>query len=41
MKRIIVWLTDQFQALDLHVNVSTKEFLKEKFECWFAQHITN
>ena len=41
MKIIIVWLTDQFQGLDLHVNVYIKEFLKEKFECWFAQHITN
>ena len=33
--------TDQFQALDLNVNGYMKAFLKEKFECWFAQQITN
>ena len=34
-------VTDQFQPLDLNVNDHTKEFLKEKFECWFAQQITD
>ena len=34
-------MTDQFQPLDLNVNGHTKEFLKGKFECWYAQQITN
>ena len=34
-------VTDQFQPLDLNVNDHTKEFLKGKFECWFAQQITD
>ena len=34
-------VTDQFQPLDLNVNGHAKEFLKGKFECWYAQQITN
>ena len=34
-------MTDQFQLLDLNVNDHAKEFLKGKFECWYAQQITN
>ena len=34
-------MTDQFQPLDLNVNGHAKEFLKGKFECWYAQQITN
>ena len=34
-------MADQSQPLDLNVNGHTKEFLKGKFECWFAQQITN
>ena len=34
-------MTDQFQTLDLNVNGHPKEFLNEKFECWYAQQITN
>ena len=35
------YMTNQFQPLDLNVNGQAKEFLKEKFECWYAQQITN
>ena len=31
-------LTDQFQLLDL--NNQAKQFLKKKFECWYAQQIS-
>ena len=34
-------LTDQFQPLDLNVNGHAKEFLRKKFECWYAQQITD
>ena len=34
-------LTDLFQPLGLNVNDHAKEFLKGKFECWYAQQITN
>ena len=34
-------MTEQFQSLDLDLNGHTKEFLKGKFECWYAQRITN
>ena len=34
-------MTDQFQTLDLNVKGHAKEFLNEKFECWYAQQITN
>ena len=34
-------MTDQFQPLDLSVNGQVKEFLKGKFECWYAQQIAN
>ena len=34
-------MTDQFQPLDLKVKVHAKEFLKIKFEFWYAQQITN
>ena len=34
-------MTDQFQPLDLNVNRHAKEFLKRKFEFWYAQQITN
>ena len=34
-------MTDHFQPLDLNVNGHAKEFLKGKFECWYAQQITN
>ena len=29
-------MTDQFQPSDLNVNGDAKEFLKGKFECWYA-----
>ena len=31
---------DQFQSLDLNVNVQAKQFLKKKFECWYTQQIS-
>ena len=34
-------MPDLFQPLDLNVNGHAKEFLKGKFECWYAQQITN
>ena len=34
-------MTDQFQPSDLNVNGDAKEFLKGKFECWYALQITN
>ena len=34
-------MTDQFQPLDLNVNGHTKEFLKGKFEFWYAQQVTS
>ena len=34
-------MTNQFQPLDLKVNVYAKEFLKKKFECWYAKQVTN
>ena len=34
-------MTDQFQPFDLNVNGNAKKFLKGKFECWYAQQITN
>ena len=34
-------MTNQFQPLDLNVNGHAKEFLKGKFEFWYAQQITN
>ena len=34
-------LTDQFQPLDLNVNGQAKQFLKKKFECWYAQQISH
>lgn len=34
-------MTAEFQPLDLNVNSHAKEFLKAKFECWYAQQITN
>ena len=33
-------MADQFQALDLTVNGPAKAFLKEKFETWYANQIT-
>ena len=29
--------SNQFQLLDLNVNGQAKQFLKKKFECWYAQ----
>ncbi len=34
-------MTDHFQPLDLNVNGHAKEFLKSKFECWYAQQVTD
>ena len=34
-------MTDQFQPLDLYLNGHVKGFFKGKFECWYAQQITN
>ena len=34
-------MTDQFQPLDLNINGHAKEFLKKKFECWYAKQVTN
>ena len=34
-------MTDQFQPLDLNVNGHAKEFLKKKFECWYAKQVTD
>ena len=34
-------LTDQFQPLDLNVNGQTKQFLKKKFKCCYAQQISH
>ncbi len=34
-------MTDHFQPLDLNVNGNAKEFLKSKFECWYAQQVTH
>ena len=34
-------MTDQFQPLDLNINGHAKEFLKNKFECWYAKQITD
>ena len=39
--RVLNNMTDQFQPLDLKVKVHAKEFLKIKFEFWYAQQITN
>ena len=33
-------MTDPLQPLNLSVNGHAKEFLKGKFECWYAQQIT-
>ena len=34
-------MTDHFQPLDLNVNGHAKEFLKNKFECWYAKQVTD
>ena len=34
-------MTDQFQPLDLNVNGHAEEFLKKKFECWYAKQVTD
>ena len=34
-------MTDHFQPLDLNVNGHAKEFLKNKFECWYTKQVTN
>ena len=34
-------MTDHFQPLDRNVNGHTKEFLKTKFECWYAKHVSD
>ena len=34
-------MADQFQPLDLNVNGQAKEFLKKKFECWYAKQVTD
>ena len=34
-------MTDHVQQFDLNVNCHTKEFLKQKFECWYAEQIIN
>ena len=34
-------LTDQFQPLDVTVNAPAKEFLKKKFEEWYAKEISS
>ena len=34
-------MTDQFQPLDLNVKGHAKEFLKKKFECWYAKQVTD
>ena len=34
-------MTDQFQPLDLNVDGHAKEFLKKKFECWYAKQVTD
>ena len=33
-------MTDKFQPLDLTVNAQAKQFLKSKFECWYAEQIS-
>ena len=34
-------MTDHFQPLDVNVNGHAKEFLKRKFECWYAEQVTD
>ena len=34
-------MTHHFQPLDLNVNGQAKEFLKNKFECWYAKQVTD
>ena len=34
-------MTEHFQPLDLNVNGHAKEFLKNKFECWYAKQVTD